>query len=456
MSQQQQQQKKQQQSKKHERSPRFGGKPQAWQKKGNNNNSSSSSKKRPPLSGNAAPIKQRAAPEDNVRYTVIITNVENDFGKLHNASLPYYCGLRGEFEATLDVERLVNSADRADAQRLTAATRGCAYTVRTRGETRSAEISFYGPADADFSAMQFQKQPRSVRGAAATSASASTEVVAGSSAPPSTSVDETQPPQQQQCEEDGEHEDREVDPTAHTVGGADEASEEKVGDAVPITQAASSALETLALRLRRMHYFEDKLPVHVHRPGHKAGEVLLRVGEAPATEKAKPAKAGEKRSRAEAEAQEANDSEDGVDDSMLEEEEKQEAASADDGDKQSEAHSHIKPRRPHKASRSAVVRQFPNRQKDFVTAVAALSAHVPLSVVRRRMHDLPGYLSCWSIYEKHLRVVFRDAESLFKAKQLLDQFELDAGLRVSLMLSDPLSRSHAEFVHAQEVDEAEQ
>ncbi|KPI89692.1 hypothetical protein ABL78_1185 [Leptomonas seymouri] len=388
--------------------------------------------------------KQRpVTPHENVRYAVIITNVENDFGKLHNAALPYYCGLRADYEETLDVERLVNMGG-AQAKGLISATRGCGYAVRCRTETRSAEISFYGPAGADFGPMQLQKQPRPVRVGSSKTGSAT---AAGSST--HTAASELPSEQEQQG-----------DTTAHLGDGSakDELAEDAgVQELKETTTATTNALEALALRLRHMRYFEDRLPVHVHLPGHAAGEVLLRIpGDGTAKAEGSPdnekdaahtkAKIGEKRLR-----EESDDGGDGVDDATLADEEEEgdakQRAKMEGGDS-------TQPRRP-RAKKAIVLKQFSKRQKDFVTAVAALSAHVPLRALRRRLHDLPGYMSCWSLYEKHVRVVFRDTDSLFKAKQLLDQFELQAGLRVSLLLSDSLSRRNAEFVQAQEAEEAE-
>jgi hypothetical protein len=432
---------------------RFGGKQQQQQ----HQHDSRPVDKRPPTKNaqqqagkkaNAKPVAQ----EDKVRYAVIITNVENDFGKLHSASLPYYCGLRPDYEETLDVERLVNAGG-AEAQRLLCAKRGYGtYAVRCRTETRSAEISFYGPADADFAAMQLVKQPRPMRGGAAPAKASAAHALPAANTSSSQATDEKPSSTEKQQQREGEATTPAKDPTAHASDANDAAD---VAVPVEATDATTNALEALALRLRRMRYFEDRIPAHVHLPGHAAGEVLLRIGDqrAPPSEKAESKTSGTKRPRdndeEEKKCRKADD--DGVDDASSDD---GEATHEDDTTSKTESSGKILLRRS-KAKKTVVVKQFSNRQKDFVTAVAALSAHVPLRVVRRKLHDLPGYMSCWSLYEKHVRVVFRDAESLFKAKQLLDQFELAAGLRVSLMLSDALSRRNDEFVHAQEMQEAE-
>ncbi|KPA76444.1 hypothetical protein ABB37_07767 [Leptomonas pyrrhocoris] len=420
--------------------PRFGGAPSSSKQKQQHRQQHDSKPpgKRPPMADQRK--KKPAAPQDNVRYAVIITNVENDFGKLHNSALPYHCGLRADYEETLEVERLIHTSG-VEAKNLISATRGCGYAVRCRTETRSAEVSFYGPADADFAPMQLQKQPRPGPGASATAGSSSQTTTTTTAA---TAASEPAPA---------------VDPAAHT----EDATAEQTGDheVTETAAATTNALEALALRLRRMRYFEDKLPVHVHLPGHAAGDVLLRVngdGKAEAevqrTTETAATTIGEKRPRA---AKDDN-GDDGVDDATVEDEAEEEEEEGENAAQrlttEGSGGGTVKQRRP-KAKKAIVLKQFPNRQKDFVTAVAALSVHVPLRVVRRHLHDVPGYMSCWSLFAKRVRVVFRDRESLFKAKQLLDQFELTAGLRISLMLSDPLSQGNAEFVRAKEAAEAE-
>lgn len=378
--------------------------------------------------------KEAAKPVDTTRYAVIITNVENDFGKLHNASLPLYCGLPAELEEHGDVEKLLGT-NVAEHARSVTKQRGCGYAMRCRTETRSAEISFYGPADANFAPFQLKKLSRQQAKEKRNTAAAAAAKVESSSASPQV-------------------EDAKTDALAATE---------------PFT-TPTEALVALALKVRDMHYFEDRLPLHVHIPGHAAGDVLFRahyanfkpqdgkkavtatakkegVEKAESTTTAAAADAiGVKRPREEME------DDDGVDDCEPEEEEggAQAQAQTEAPKKETSAVQESKPER-----RETMVKQFPNRQNDFVTAVAVLPVHVPLRVVRRRLHDLPGYMSAWSLDEKRVRVVFRDQEALFKAKELLDQFGLGAGLRVTLLLSDPLSRESENFMRAREAEGAE-
>ncbi|GET86950.1 hypothetical protein, conserved [Leishmania tarentolae] len=399
----------------------------------------------------------QAKEADNVGYTVIITNVENDFGKLHKACLPYYCGLRSDYEETLDVERLVHEGG-PQSRRLIATMRGCSYAIRCRTETRSAEISFYGPANADFEPMQLVKAPRrppmpaaGVKSMAAPTASSSAKLAQKNMTVPAEDVSES------------------------------------------TALARIGAVEQLALRLRQQHYFEESLPVSVHLPGREADEVLVRTDKdvAPSdadgacvtgvkSEEANgdvqsddtamqdsdlpPAEvpaSGEKRRRdheagnktgapslQRVKTEVPDDEEEGMEEDGATARERGKTAENDVD--QSTSNGGRRSQRLKKSKSSTIITQFPRRQKDFVTAVAALSSRVALPRVRRRLRDLPGFLSCWSLYERHLRVVFRDAESLFKAKQLLDQFELEPGLRVSLIFSDPLSRTNAEYVREQE------
>ncbi|KAG5509583.1 hypothetical protein JKF63_06288 [Porcisia hertigi] len=409
--------------------------------KSNTRSNGHTSGKRAPehVKGKSAQTGVAATPvgeSDKAKYTVIITNVENDFGKLHKACLPHYCGLRSDYEEMLDAERLTNDGG-PQARRLTAAVRGCSYAVRCRTETRSAEISLYGPANADFAPMQLNKTPRRLPTLATSSAKA-------------TQKDASTPV-------------------------------ENVSEVT--TTASIGAVEQLALRLRRQHYFEEKLPVSVHLPGRTAGEVLLRIDEDGAPTGA--LNSGEDREAHEddhADLQEDSDSTPVAVSAAGEKRPHSVRGDSNEGDTPSPQR--VKTEAPEdnaktprhdkttkregdpnvsnsdkqskrmKSKSPRIITQFPRRQKDFVTAVAALSSRVPLQRVRNRLRDLPGYLSCWPLYDRHFRVVFRDAESLFKAKQLLDQFELDAGLRVSLLLSDALSRTNAEFVRAQEGEDA--
>ncbi|CAC9466088.1 conserved hypothetical protein [Leishmania infantum JPCM5] len=399
----------------------------------------------------------QAKESEKVTHTVIITNVENDFGKLHRACLPYYCSLRSDYEETLDVERLVHEGG-PQSRRLIGAVRGCSYAVRCRTETRSAEISLYGPANADFAPMKLTKTSR--RPSTPAADSKSTAAPTASSSAKLAEKDTTAPA-------------------------------EDVSEATALANVG--AVEQLALWLRRQHYFEEHLPVSVHLPGRQADEVLLRIdkGSAPggaggtdvtgvkseeangvaedadadrrgsaATPATVPA-SRKKRQRVDEEDRNAGapslqrvktEAPDGDEEGMEEDgaTAHERGKTTEDGVDQEADNGGRRSRRLTKSKSATIIKQFPRRQKDFVTAVAALSSRVPLQRVRGRLRDLPGFLSCWSLYERHLRVVFLDAESLFKAKQLLDQFELEPGLRVSLIFSDPLSRTNAEYVRTQE------
>ncbi|AIN96518.1 hypothetical protein LPMP_130890 [Leishmania panamensis] len=430
-----------------------------------NANTSGERPQRPRAPGHVEKTTSRAgtAPQaeepEKVKYTVIITNVENDFGKLHKACLPYYCGLRSDYEETLDVERLIHEGG-PQSRRLIGAVRGCSYAVRCRTETRSAEISLYGPANADFSPMQLNKTSRRPPTPAGSAKSVGAPTSSSSAKP---------------------------GPKKATVP-AEDMSE---GAAV----ANVGAVEQLALRLRQQHYFEEKVPVRVHLPGRIADEVLVRVKKGPAPSGTDGLGDTTVKSEERVEAQEDADvhgsgvtplvlpasgekrqrvyAEDNNNDASSPQRVKREAPEDDEGRRDEDdatAHKNGETaaddvnqstncsgrwsKQLKKSVPATIITQFPRRQKDFVTAVAALSCRVPLQRVRSCLRDLPGYLSCWCLYEQHLRVVFRDAESLFKAKQLLDQFELEPGLRVSLIFSDPLSRANAEFVRAQEMENA--
>lgn len=65
-------------------------------------------------------------------YVVIISNVENDFSKIHQACLPSYLGLAN-----------MNSEASQDSKKK------CKYQIKCRTETRSAEFSFSAPSAED-------------------------------------------------------------------------------------------------------------------------------------------------------------------------------------------------------------------------------------------------------------------------------------------------------------------
>lgn len=88
------------------------------------------------------------------------------------------------------------------------------------------------------------------------------------------------------------------------------------------------------------------------------------------------------------------------------------------------------------------VRQSPRSQKDLVSAVAIPTTTWTTRQLKKHLTDLPGFISCWYLSPHHFRVVFCNTETLFRAKKLLDEFEIEGKVRVNLQLSDFFQRQY--------------
>lgn len=347
-------------------------------------------KRRRPDSRGSSPkkgIKQRAqqtsksapAKEDAVRYAVVITNVEHDPTRIHHAYLPGFCGLKSEYERASTTPATVKKAEAGETSS------HLYYEVRCRGETCSAEVSLYAPANASCEEMLQQRLT-------------------------------------------AKEAKRHKRPKAITRPAAADGTKES-GDIVESVNVLQSlgVVEGLALRLRGKPYFGDRIPLDVHVPGREDGDVLLNMASSLSSSAAVA----------------------GADPTSVESSVAGKVSNPSPSSDKQAAGNEILP--PHGGS-TELLKQLGNRQNDFVTAVAALSAKLKQKAVQERLQELPGFLSCWRIYERHFRVVFANATALFKAKQLLDQFELDDGVRVSIILSDTLAQGHTAFTAAQETE----
>lgn len=84
-------------------------------------------------------------------------------------------------------------------------------------------------------------------------------------------------------------------------------------------------------------------------------------------------------------------------------------------------------------------------------AVAEVNQKLGPKQLRKALKDVRGFLSCWFLKATgpsttQFRVVFETEADLLEAKEMLDQFEADAGVRVSLKLSDNMQAKFQKFL----------
>eukprot|EP00796_Vickermania_ingenoplastis_P004274 gene4274-3091_t len=285
---------------------------------------------------NKKPKKHDNNRKEDEKYVVVISNVENDFSKIHQDRLPLFLGLDPAYNLSAGA-----SLHKIDPHH-------CCYNLKCRTETRSAELTVTGPAEAAMQSIFVQKKARN------------------------RATDE---------------------PTDAPEGTTADGGVQAVEDLHSSTGAES--LESRVAALQRQPYFRRFLHFRVNIPGRDEGTVLhpgLR-----------------KRRRGAEDAAEAS-------------------ADAD-----------LMP-----------VKQRCCSQQKLVSAVALLSTSWTTKELRTRLEDLPGFVSCWFLHARHFRVVFLDAESLFRAKKLLDEFEIEGKVRVSLQLSDFLQRLYEESLSTEQ------
>nr|CCC94978.1 unnamed protein product [Trypanosoma congolense IL3000] len=99
---------------------------------------------------------------------------------------------------------------------------------------------------------------------------------------------------------------------------------------------------------------------------------------------------------------------------------------------------------------SKELRQSTVRQSEMVTVAATTSSRIGAKELRHQLRDVPGFVTCWWLHSQHFRLLFVSKTALFKAKQLLDQFEVDGNVRVTITLPDGTSK---EFVNHLAADE---
>ncbi|ESL11072.1 hypothetical protein TRSC58_01187 [Trypanosoma rangeli SC58] len=317
--------------------------------------------------------KGTEATQDGERYVVVITNVENDFAKVHQEAVPRYCCLNQRHFHGLQQRSSPSTVKTADG--VTSSPLGkeqkrrqCRYTVTARTETRSVEVAVYGKADGDVASVYV-------------------------------------PNRSGMRESKHFHQTKEEEKTVTPMTLKDE--EEGDGGALvecvnpPIgNETAFASLEDMVMALRHAPYFTHPPKFLLTVAGKKEGEVLRQVK-------------SRKRQR---------------NDTAYEKKDQKQQHGDPSSDDVSDSHPLLQ---------SAV------RQADMVTAVATTSARMHTKELCHQLKDIPGFVTSWMLYPQHFRVVFASKMTLFRAKELLDQFEVDGHVRVSLTLSDAVAKEFA-------------
>lgn len=359
------------------------------------------------------------------KYVVIITNVENDFAKVHQDSLGAFCCL----DPRRNRHPLPPTPSDAEALREKGT---CSYDITCRTETRSAEIKFYGKADADVSTVFVRGNKKTSPKAAA--ANATTSLV--------TSHDDV----------DAE------DPTA-TSTDALEVEEVLTKTTTATSRSSFQSLEDMVAVLQHRPYFTHPPTFHLTLPGKEEGEVITSAMAEQARTRKRQREEEEENKKTKDNSKESGDEAHSASkakkrpDVEEEEEEKEEEGTPSTTRKDAQATKQKKPAGGRGDVSDPQLRQFGHTQKELVSAVASVSAHWTTKQLREHLADLPGFLTCWMLFPQRFRVVFHTAESLFKAKQLLDQFVLEGDVRVSLSLAEGLAQQRMEFLAAQEANE---
>lgn len=331
------------------------------------------------------------------RYVVVISNVENDFSKIHQACLPSYLGLSAP--SPLPSGKAQHSAS---GERSTLPS-PCTWDLKCRSETRSAQLIITGPAEADVRSIfsYYQRSEKKEEDGSHFSASGSDPADRIEVAPRKRRRDNSY----KESNKEEERKKTRVESVLGTPHHVDQGDKDEETEVLPQEESlhGSNTEESLKKRvafLQRKPYFGYYLRFDLNIPGKENGEVLIRTGK----------KTCEKEEEKESREEQKKD-----DDSWMK-----------------------------KDGSGSTVRQSCCSQNELVTAVAAVSASLPSKELQRHLKDLPGFLSCWYLYSRHFRVVFMNAEALFKAKKLLDEFELEGNVRVHLHFSDFLTRKYEE------------
>lgn len=348
----------------------------------NANAKNNQNKKKQPQSHNQTRAKNNNAEQE--KYVVVITNVENDFAKIHQHCLPLYLGL--------DASPGSSGTEEGEVKKPC-----CTYQLKCRTETRTAQLSVSGAANADigtiFSRAHSSKNHKT---------SGSPHGASAAATPSETAVDEHSSA---------------IDPTAVAAEESEEQPplaeiQEDLRHSSSSSSAAATSLEGRIATLQRQPYFGQYLHFDVHIPGKEEGAVLHQ--------------GHRKRPR----------EEDGGD-----------AHAHTDGDEANPAVDTTKAK--NSKNDFGAVKQSTRNQSDLVTAVAVVTSSWATKELRQRLKDLPGFMSLWFLYSRHFRILFSTAAALFRAKKLLDEFEIEGKVRVNIQLSDNLQRRYEEYLSAE-------
>ncbi|ORC86095.1 uncharacterized protein TM35_000301350 [Trypanosoma theileri] len=355
----------------------------------NNNNNNNNNKKK---NGGRRPT----AVEETERYVVVITNVENDFAKVHREAIPRYCCLN---EQHCHSHQLSGSSSLNGITSTTTTRQQCRYTVTPRTETRSVEVAVYGKADGDVSTVFLP-----VRTNTHTNTTSSNN--------------HSHPNSNKEKKKDGEM-NIYNDPTMKEDEEEDNTVIECVKPPVGREDTLFATLEDMTMALRHKPYFTHPPKFLLNVAGKDDGDVLRECKRS-------------KRDQAKQQKHADEDDDDNNDNDDYEEDEKKKSVKkSDDMDS------------PH-------LRQAAVRQADMITAVATTSARMSTKDMQYQLRDVPGFITCWMLYPQHFRVVFASQSTLFKAKQLLDQFAVDGNVRVGLTLADAAAKEFTAYITAQE------
>ncbi|EKF37602.1 hypothetical protein MOQ_002203 [Trypanosoma cruzi marinkellei] len=322
---------------------------------------------------------------DGERYVVVITNVENDFARVHQKALPQYCCLNEQHNRSLQqqaVSATVKGMEKETSSTLgkEAKRRQCRYTVTPRTETRSVEVAVYGKADGDVSSVYL---------------------------PHRTGMREKKPGHQTSKEK------------AVVWGNGKEVKQiDGVSGGSPIKCVAApvgnhpvfTSLEDMVMALRHAPYFTHPPKFLLNLPGKEEGEILRGVK-------------SRKRPR-----------------------NTTTTSSSSSNDEGKEEECQGKEPTPGDAKDFLPLLQSTVRQAEMITAVATTSARMHTKELCEQLKEIPGFITCWMLYPQHFRVLFASRKTLFHAKELLDQFEVDGHVRVTLTFSDGAAKAFAEHL----------
>lgn len=85
-------------------------------------------------------------------------------------------------------------------------------------------------------------------------------------------------------------------------------------------------------------------------------------------------------------------------------------------------------------------------QADLVACVATTSKPLSPKDFKKALDGVPGFNAAWRIRAQNFKIVFNNKKALFAAKSLLDEFEADGGVRITVQVPENLAREFQEHV----------